>query len=227
MKTKIYNNLTLVIILFLLLNSCKSTKFKTYNYLVSKEWQSTMQSGVIPLKEKWGERIAVRGWDWTKFYNTELSADDWDSVQLVPVPIFTLDSISFMNLAVTSNIETLMVLDEARATFYFNNKSIDKYVAFGYGKYENNEWRSNGYGGIGYSCIEVVNSVLHKNGFIGTLYIIPSPKISPNFKYGFIIFYENGKLMYVKAGFTAKPLNEAIIEFREHWKRTRANNEII
>jgi hypothetical protein len=183
---------------------------------VSESWHSTMQSAISVLKQKWDAHLKNSDWQWTKFYNTELSAEDWEHVRLIPIPVFTLDSIYFANLNKTSIMEPLLILDETVADILFYNHRIDKCVAFGGGKYRNNEWKSTGYGGIGYSCIEIINNIIHKSEFIATVEIILLPQTNPKSRFGFTIFYDNGKLMSIREGSSVKPLNEALIEYREY-----------
>jgi hypothetical protein len=191
------------------LYSCKSQQFP-YSKTKTKQlnvWKKTLDEGKEQVKSYWIDLVDGK-WDFfQKSYQTNLSEADVSSMNLVPIPIYTIDSISFYQATTKSTLIQRLNLDTNNALYLVKKDS--SFVARIYPQWQSNQWRN----GEGYSGLFLpVAQKLYSLYAIGIqIYIINiHPYYKHKYHYYFMAF-DNGKdLMSIQSDGSEIPLMQDI-----------------
>jgi len=199
MKYKIKKWMWMFILSAMMLHVLYSCKRQMFPYSKAKikqltSWKKMLGEGKTQVKTYWVNLVNNK-WDWfEKYYNTELS--DKDSLNLVPIPIYTIDSVSLYGAKTKSSIIQSLVLDMNNAQYLVQKDN--NFVAAVYSTYQSNQWQNGeGYSGL-ISLVAQKFSSLYADGI--SFYEINVYAFSKSREYFKFIIYDNGKdLISIKA----------------------------
>ena len=143
MKYKIKKWMWMFILSAMMLQVLYSCKRQMFPYSKAKikqltSWKKMLGEGKTQVKTYWVYLVNNK-WDWfEKYYNTELS--DKDSLNLVPIPIYTIDSVSLYGAKTKSSIIQSLVLDMNNAQYLVQKDN--NFVAAVYSTYQSNQWQN-------------------------------------------------------------------------------------
>jgi len=201
MKYKIKKWMWMFILSAMMLQVLYSCKRQMFPYSKAKKkqltfWKKTLGEGKTQVKTYWVD-LADKKWDWfKKYYNTELSDKDVPSMNLVPIPIYTIDSVSLYGAKTKSSIIQSMALDTNNALYLVQKDST--FVAAVYSTYQSNQWQNGGgYSGIFTSVAQKFSSLYSSGISFYSIDVYPYSKSRDHLSFN---VYDNGKdLISIKA----------------------------
>lgn len=175
-----------------------------------KEWEKRMESGKEVVKSYWIKDLES---EYLKNYRIQmgLERDNIYDIQLEPVTVYQMDSISFSNYNM-EKMESYLKLDTTQAHFYVFNKTVDEYVAVVFYGVENNSWFNKG--GFSPLCPElkgIINNLFKEEKVVYGINIYPYPGSRPDFKFGFMSYYDKDEMLDIGG----KPMKIVIQELYE------------
>lgn len=173
-------------------------------------WKRTLRSGEVPVKKIW---VGLMKGDWShfKYCHYNLSDNDLSEIDLSPQEVYTMDSLSFMNFTVDSDIRPLIHLDKKRVTYYLK-KSGKIIGAIDAGINAKNWYNEGGYGCIDSSLGEKILYRLNNNRlFLLKISVLPSYRLESTFN---VYIDSSGKYMSLRIWGTSVPLEQEILALK-------------
>lgn len=166
---------------------------------ILRAWEQTMDSGKAEVKAYWQKLVNSRKNGWAYFkepQNANIDDGDVAKLKLVPVPVYTIDSVNFRNFNAKQSPETIMKLDTRRALYYAMKDG--EFVAVIYSNYENGTWKNGGgYSGI-FKSVSNRLSELYDGNKLSCFYIYVSPHSHITYEYQFLAYTKDGEYRSIK-----------------------------
>ena len=204
-------------------SSCKS------NLSISKEkqkkgtllkWEHTLDAGKKEVKNYWVD-LVDGNWDFfKKSYNTELNDSDIQKLELVPMLVYTIDSIDFANISSKTSPAIILKLNTEKAIF--EGLKDNKFVVAIHAKYVDNKWKNEGgYSGI-YPVIADKLFDLYFNEKTPFFEVDVNAFPSQHYLYNFLVYKENGEYKCIKMTGKTPLLTDELIELREYLRKAKS-----